>query len=452
MITILLVEDKVDLREFMKLQLELRGYTVMDAPDFRTAQSYLDSRNFDIIILDLKLPDGNSIRFFDSHRDALKGKSIIITANPTIPSVVEAIKKGAYNYIEKPFGIELLIAQIDKILELGCLSQENLTLKQQLSSDFTFDKIVYHGKAMEEVISRARILSKTDNTILIQGETGTGKEIFARAITNESLRKKENFLPINCAAIPAELFESELFGFEKGAFTGAVDSYCGRFVQAHNGTLFLDEIGELPLNIQAKLLRILDENIVYRLKSKDPLSVNVRLLTATNRILEEEVALGNFRDDLYYRLRESSIRIPPLRERPEDILPLTVHFIEIFNRIYNKHVTSLSSAAESFFLNYSWKGNVRELKNTIKSIIPFKKNNTIELDDFSHTLLEGKKIENKRFVKLEEHERRYIYEVLKVTHFNISRSAEILGLSRPRLYRRIEKLGLDNLVDEEMMS
>ncbi|NIM12822.1 MAG: AAA domain-containing protein [Candidatus Aminicenantes bacterium] len=269
----------------------------------------------------------------------------------------------------------------------------------------------------------------------------------AHSIHHRSKRNSEIFLPINCASIPTELFESELFGFEKGAFTGAVDSYSGRFIQANKGTLFLDEIGELPLHIQAKLLRILDERAIYRLKSKKSVKIDVRLIAATNRDLMQEVRSKQFRSDLYYRLKESALTIPPLREREEDILPLIRHFIQVYNRIYNKHVTKISKEAENYFLDYSWEGNVRELKNTVKSIIPFKTNNIIEMDDLSFSIIGGKESRQRKLPTLEEHENEYMRKVLKITGFNITRACEILEISRPRFYRRLKDLQLKDVVE-----
>ena len=446
MIKILLVEDQAHLREILKSQLETHQFKVDEAATYRTASQKIEQGTHDVIILDLKLPDGNSIRLFDCYPGKMASRTIIITANATVPSVVEAIKKGAFNYLEKPVGEELLLAQVNKIIELNQLKNNFRSIKSEVASNYVFDDIIYESQQMDDIISRAKVLAKTDNTILIEGETGVGKEVVSQSIHNYSLRKEEVFLPVNCASIPTELFESELFGFEKGAFTGAVNSYSGRFVQADNGTMFLDEIGELPLSIQAKLLRILDEKVIYQLKSKKALKINIRLIAATNKNLNDEVDLKQFRDDLFYRLKESSLVIPPLRERVEDILPLIRHFIRIYNHIYNKNVTKISKEAENFFLNYSWGGNVREIKNTIKSIIPFKKNNTIVLDDLSYSIIEGKEIEEKRFSTLEEHEKKYIVRVLKATGFNITRAAEILGLNRPRLYRKIKYYQLEEAV------
>jgi len=448
MIRILLVEDQPIMMKLLKAQLERHEFMVDQATTFHAASHKIERGDYDVILLDLQLPDGNGIRLFDNFQTKMTSRTIIITANATVSSVVEAIKKGAFNYLEKPVDEELLVAQIRKIAELNHIERKYQSIKTEVTSNYTFDDIVYKSKQMHEIIHRARILAKTDNAILIQGETGVGKDVLSHSIHNYSPRKSEVILPINCASIPIELFESELFGFAKGAFTGAVDSYSGRFVQANKGTLFLDEIGELPLHIQAKLLRILDEKVIYPLKSKKALKIDIRLISATNKDLSHEVNLKQFRNDLYYRLRESTLVIPPLRKRTEDILPLIHYYIGIYNHIYNKNVGKISKRAENYFLNYSWKGNIRELKNTIKSIIPFKKNDTIDLDDLSYSTLEGREIREKRFLSLQEVERKHILNVLQATNFNISRSAKILGVNRPRLYRKINCLELEEAVKQ----
>jgi DNA-binding NtrC family response regulator len=443
MARILIVEDKELMRRILKIHLKPYGYKIDEAETLQDADQKIDRCNFDVILLDLMLPDGNGIRLFDNYPKKMADKTIIITANATISSVVEAVKKGAFNYLEKPVDKELLIAQVMKIIKLKRLENGFKSMQTEITSDYAFENIIYESRQMEEIISRAKVLAKTNNTILIQGETGVGKEVLAHSIHNYSLRRGETFLPISCASIPTELFESELFGFEKGAFTGAVDSYQGRFVQADKGTLFLDEIGELPFTIQAKLLRILDENLIYPLKSKKAVKIDIRLISATNKQLNDEVNLNQFRRDLYYRLKESTLMIAPLRERVEDILPLIRHYIRIYNQIYDKNVTQLTRPAEKYFLNYSWKGNIRELKNTVKSIIPFKKNSTIDLDDLSYSIIDRKEPGEERFITLEEHEKKYILKVLKATNFNISLTAEILGVNRPRLYRKIKYYQLE---------
>jgi DNA-binding NtrC family response regulator len=447
MVKVLVVEDQEDFREIVKLQLEQQDFLVDEAADLSTAAWKIEKGNYDVIILDVKLPDGSSIGLFDRFPSQLASKTIIITANPSIPDVVHAIKKGAFNYLEKPVEEALLIAQVKKIDEINRLKNEHLSVINEVASNFTFDTITAESKAMVDIISRAKILATTNNTILIQGETGVGKEVLAHSIHNYSQRQREIFLPLNCASIPAELFESELFGFEKGAFTGAVDSYSGRFIQANKGTLFLDEIGELPLEIQAKLLRILDEHTIYRLKSKRSVKVDVRLIVATNRDLTQEVRSKQFRNDLYYRLRESALTISPLRERMEDILPLIHHYIRVYNRIFKKNVTKIDKEAENFLLSYSWEGNVRELKNTVKSIIPFKTNNTIEMDDLSSSIIGGIDSSKRSLPSLEEYENEYMRKILKVTGFNITRACEILSISRPRFYRRLKDLQLEDAIE-----
>ncbi|MCP4149696.1 MAG: sigma-54-dependent Fis family transcriptional regulator [bacterium] len=445
---ILLVEDQGYMRELLTELLQKQRYHVEGAADLKTASMKLEREFFDIIILDLKLPDGDSISLLDKYRNKLESRTIIITANPTIPSVVEAIKKGAVNYLEKPIDKELLLAQVQGIIRINARLDSQQNLLKEVSSNYSFDDIVYESKAMEEVVSRAKILAPTGNTILIHGETGCGKEVIAHSIRNYSPRKKEMFLPVNCASIPEPLFESELFGFEKGAFTGAGGSYCGKFVLAEKGTLFLDEIGELPLHIQAKLLRVLDDRAIFPLKGHKAINVDVRLITATNRDLKKDVKLKQFRSDLYYRLMEASIVIPPLRERREDILPLSRHFTGVYNQLYQKNVTRLSPEVEKHFLTYPWEGNVRELKNTIKSIIPFKSDNTIRMEDLSYTLIDMGESKANRDLTMEKVEKEHIYEVLKLTNFNILRSAELLGMHRPRLYRKIKEYNLE-MINED---
>ncbi|MCP4151595.1 MAG: sigma-54-dependent Fis family transcriptional regulator [bacterium] len=441
---ILVVEDQTHMREILRTHLEFNDFEVEEATNLKQAVKKLDSGSFCAVLLDMKLPDGTGIELFDSHPAKLVSKTIVMTANATIPGVVDAMKKGASNYLEKPVDLDLLLVQINKIIESNRIASGYRSLKTEVASDFTFKNIVFESKKMEDVVYRATVLSKTANTVLIQGETGVGKEVLAHSIHNNSPRKNEIFLPLNCASIPTELFESELFGFEKGAFTGAVNAYSGRFIQADKGSLFLDEIGELPLHIQAKLLRILDEKVIYQLKSKKSTKIDVRLIAATNRDLLQEVELKQFRSDLLYRLKESSVTIPPLRERPEDILPLTFHFIRIFNDVYDKNITKLSDDVEKFFLDYSWKGNVRELKNTIKSIMPFKQSKTIRMEDLSYSIIEGQRITEEKIIGLDEYEKRYVYKILKLTNFNISRAASMLDISRPRLYRMIEEHNLKN--------
>jgi len=439
---ILVVEDHLHVRNLIRGELESERHRVDEAPDLKTASWKLDQGQYDVIIIDLKLPDGSSLALFDSHREKLTFKSLIITANATIPSAVAAIKKGAFNYLEKPVDPGVLLAQVNKIIEINRVTKRSSKVLEAASANFTFETIICQSQAMKELISRARVLAKTDHIILIQGETGCGKELLAHSLHNDSLRREQIFLPVNCASIPAELFESEIFGFEKGAFTGAVESYTGRFIQADKGTLFLDEIGEMPLPFQAKLLRVLDEPVIYRLKSQKPLRVDVRLIVATNRDLQKEVKTGRFRSDLFFRLQESTLRIPPLRERIDDIIPLANHFIDIYNHIYNRSVSRLAAEVETFFMNYPWTGNVRELKNTIKSIIPFKTDTMIRMDDLSYSAVSSSETVKQKVLTLAENEKSHIRRILGLSEFNIKRAADLLGITRARLYRKMEEYGL----------
>ncbi|MCP4213505.1 MAG: sigma-54-dependent Fis family transcriptional regulator [bacterium] len=439
---VLLVEDHLHIRTILRAELEAESFKVDEAPDLKTAIWKLEQGQYDVVIMDLKLPDGISLSLFDTHREKLAFKSIVITANATIPSAVEAIRKGAFNYLEKPVDPEVLTAQANKIIDINRATQRNRKVLDDAGAYFTFDSFIYRSRAMEELISRARVLAQTDNIILIQGETGCGKELLAHSIHNESRRKANIFLPVNCASIPGELFESELFGFEKGAFTGAVNSYTGRFIQADTGSLFMDEVGELPMNFQAKLLRVLDERRIYRLKSREPISLDVRLITATNRDLQKEVKMERFRSDLLFRLQESMLIIPPLRERVEDIIPLAQYFIDIYNHIYNREVNRISADVETFFMNYPWTGNIRELRNTIKSIIPFKRDNLIRMDDLSYAAVSRSDSINRQVLTLAENEKKHFQRVLTLSNYNVQRGAKLLGITRARLYRKMKEYNL----------
>ncbi len=446
---ILIIEDEIAVRKSLKKLIELRNYSVDEAEDFSAGVKKIRYANYDIYLLDLKLPDGNGLQLLKKYQSKMEGKTIVMTAHATIPTAVDAIKNGAYYYLEKPLDEELLFIQMEKIVEFSSLKDKNLSFKKELLSQHTSDEIVYESKKMAEMVSLAKQFAKTDNTVLIQGSTGVGKEIMAKFIHNNSRRKDKVFLPINCSSIPEQLFESELFGFKKGAFTGASDHYGGRFIQADKGTLFLDEIGEMPLQMQAKLLRVLEDGVVYQLGNNAPVKVDVRVIAATNKDLKEEVNKERFRKDLYYRLKGNFIFIPPISERREDIMPLVWHFISVFNNLFEKKITRITKEAESFLVTYSWDGNVRELKNTIKSIFSLKNNDSITLNDLMLTLHETEKSLQRSFLTLEEHELNYIKEVLECNKNNIKKTAKILDISRARLYRKLNALNIDIEVEAD---
>ncbi|NIM12213.1 MAG: response regulator [Candidatus Aminicenantes bacterium] len=442
-IKILIIEDEIALRKSLKKLIQLRGYQVDEAADFTSAVNQIRSHNYDIYLLDLKLPDGHGLQLLKKYPGKMQARTIIMTAHATIPSAVDAIKSGAYYYLEKPLEEELLFIQIEKIVEIAQLKQKNLSFKNELISQHSSDEIIYKSQKMAEVVSMAREFAKTDDTVLLQGNTGVGKEIIAKFIHKNSKRKEKEFLPINCSSIPEQLFESELFGFKKGAFTGASENYSGRFLQADKGTLFLDEIGEIPMHLQAKLLRVLEDGVIYQLGKKQPQKVDARLIAATNKNLWEEVHADLFRKDLYFRLTESMITIPPLKERKDDIMPLVWHFISVFNDLFDKKINRIKKEAESYLMEYPWEGNVRELKNAIKSIFLLKSSDAISLNDILMSLHKDEKNFGETFVTLQEYELKYIKKVLEATNYNVKKTARILEISRARLYRKLKLLDIN---------
>jgi DNA-binding NtrC family response regulator len=447
---VLMIEDEIALRKPLAKLLELKKYQVDEAEDFKTAEKKIEYYDYDIVLLDLKLPDGNGIDLLKKYNPKMEGKTIVITAHATIPSAVEAIQNGAFYYLEKPLDEELLFIQMQKIGEITQLKTKNLSFRNELISRHSSDEIIYKSEKMAEVLALARQFSETDNTVLINGETGVGKELMAKFIHKHSKRKDQTFLPINCSSIPDLLFESELFGFKKGAFTGASENYDGRFIQANNGTLFLDEIGEIPLHLQAKLLRVLEDATIYQLGNKVPQKIDVRVIAATNKDLWEEVQKERFRKDLYFRFKESALYIPSLSDRKEDILPLAWHFITIFNNLFDKKITKITREAELYLKEYPWEGNVRELKNAIKSIFSMKNNDSITISDLLISLHDSEKKARTSFVTLQEYELNYVKEVLELTDFNIKKTAEILDISRSRLYRKIKLLDIDTHIKDQL--
>jgi DNA-binding NtrC family response regulator len=442
--SVLIVEDEISLRNSLKKLLELRGFQVDEAADFHSAKEKITNQDYYIFILDLRLPDKNGIFLLKELPDKMVGKTIIITAHATVTSAVEAIKNGAFYYLEKPLDEDLLFIQMNKILEFAHLKEKNITLKKELLYGHPSETIIYQSEAMTRVIQQAQKLAKTEDIIIIQGETGVGKEVIANFIHRHSKRKSKTFLPINCSAIPEQLFESELFGFKRGAFTGASKDYGGRFIQANEGTLFLDEISDMPMHLQSKLLRILDDKLIYQLGNKNPQEIDIRLITATNKDLWKEVEADRFRKDLYFRLKETVITIPPLRERKDDILPLVNHFISVYNTIYDKNIRGISKNVEKHLLEYPWEGNVRELKNAVKSIFAYKENDFIVPKDLIMTLNNDQKRIRNFLVPLKQHENDYIKKVLEINNFNITKSAELLEISRTRLYRKMEEMNINN--------
>jgi two-component system, NtrC family, response regulator GlrR len=364
---ILVVDDDANLLELMKTRVGTAGYEVATAHGADEAKIAAKNVVFDLAVVDMKLEGEDGISLMEElHNTHPEMPVIILTGYGSIDSAVEAIKRGAYNYLTKPFDARELLLQISRALEKQQLTAENRRLKGLLEERYGFTNIITKSEPMRRVLEAVSRIAKTESTVYIHGESGTGKELIAKAIHLASDRKDTSFVAINCAAIPENLLESELFGHEKGAFTGAVRTTKGLFAQAHDGTIFLDEIGDMPLPLQAKLLRVLEERQYYPVGGDKPIKVNVRVIVATNKILEEEVKKGLFREDLFYRIHVIPVHLPPLRERKEDIPHLVEHFLKRFAEQAKKELKGFTPQAMKKLMEYDWPGNVRELENTIE--------------------------------------------------------------------------------------
>jgi DNA-binding NtrC family response regulator len=453
--TLLIVEDEKVQREILEDFLKKKGYQIIGAENLREAEKALQGREVNLILLDWRLPDGDGLSFLETLKQEYPLIPVImITAFASIEHAVTAMKKGAYHYLAKPVNLEELILLVERALNEFKLTREVYLLKERLKylSREEFQKvegIVAESPAMQKVLALVNKVAETQAPVLITGESGTGKEVIAKLLHQLSPRHEGPFIKINCAAIPETLLEAELFGYEKGAFTGAVQSKPGLFELAEGGTLFLDEIGEMPLPLQAKLLRILQDNTFRRLGSLRELTVNLRLITATNRDLQKMISEMLFREDLYWRLNVINLHIPPLRERKEDILPLAHFFIKKFNQKYGKEVKELSKEALSALFQHSFPGNVRELENRIERGIILAEGEVLTREDLglgedSHR--KGAGLEELWSLPLEEAverlEKSRIVEAMQKAHGIKVRAAEILGITERMLRYKLEKYGL----------
>ncbi len=432
---VLVIDDDKEQAEILSNLLEKEGFESKYAVEAGKA-IYLYQRGYNIVLMDLKMPEINGIELMEKLKEITDGIFIFITAYGTIPSAVEAIKKGAFDYLTKPVDFENLLKTLKKAIEFNELKKENLRLKEELEYYEKEKAIVYKSSKMKEITLLAKDVAKTDATILLTGESGTGKEILARFIHKESGRKGR-FVPVNCSAIPETLLESELFGYEKGAFTGADRRKEGKVLWADNGTLFLDEIGDMPLALQGKILRLLQDKCFERVGGLETIYVDVRFIAATNQNLEEKIKEGKFREDLFYRLNVIKIHIPPLRERKEDIIPLAKYFIDYYSKKYRKEIKEVSERALENLLKYSWPGNVRELENVIERTVILTKGEKIE--NFAGIEMKESKYEP---LKMEEVEKIHIEKILKMVNGNISKASEILGIHRNTLREKIKKYGI----------
>jgi two-component system response regulator GlrR len=440
---ILVVDDDTNLLEVLKMRLESANYKVVSALREKDAIEAVKNQAFDLSILDLQLAASNGISIMeDIHRISPDIPVIILTAYGSIESAVEAMKRGAYNYLTKPFDPIELLLQIEKALENRMLISEIKRLKGLLENKYDFANIVATSEKMQMVLAQVSLIAKTESTIFIYGESGTGKELIARAIHLGSERKDNPFVAINCAALPDTLLESELFGYEKGAFTGAMRNKTGLFTQAHEGTIFLDEIADMPLSLQSKILRVLQEMQFYPVGSKEPIEVDVRVIVATNKDLKKEIKEGRFREDLFYRIHVIPIYLPPIRERKEDIPPLVEHFLKKFNKKMGKKVKGLSPLAMQRLMIHDWPGNVRELENTIEFAMAMTKQDVITED----LILQTSGYPSEQIKPLKEakaaFEKSYLIYLLEITKGNVSKASELAGKYRADFYNLLKKYKL----------
>jgi len=437
---ILVVDDDRNLLEIIQMRLESSGYEVTTTLHEEEAKKKITEQSFDLSVVDLQLARQDGISLMEEfHLVHPEMPVIILTAHGSIESAVEAMKRGAYTYLTKPFDHRELILQIERAKENLQLSLEVKRLKGLLHTKYDFANIVAKSEKMQLVLEKVSRIAQTESNVFLYGASGTGKELIAKAIHLVSKRRDCPFLAINCSAIPESLLESELFGYEKGAFTGAVKNTKGFFSQAHTGTLFLDEIGDMPFSIQAKLLRVLQERQFYPLGSEKRIEVDVRLIAATNKNLKKEVEKGNFREDLYYRIHVIPIELPLLKDRKEDIPPLTELFLQRFGKEMGKEIKGATPKAMQRLMLYNWPGNVRELENTIEYAVAMTREDVITEDLILNTGSETPEPLTTLKEAREVFEKNYLVNLLKATNSNISKASELAGRYRADFYKLLKK-------------
>jgi len=446
---ILIVDDERNTREGLKSALEDR-YDVLLAEDSQKAIQTLESTPVDVMLADLRMPGVDGMGLL---RRAMSLTNppvcIMMTAYGSIENAVQAMQAGAYHYVTKPVNLDELELVIQRVLNSRRIESENVNLRKQIDQKFGLENIIGESPAMRTVFQTVQQVAPSRATVLITGETGTGKELIAKAIHNLSPRKNGPFVAVHAAALPTSLLESELFGHEKGAFTGAVERRIGRFELADGGTLFLDEVGELEPPMQVKLLRVLEERAFERVGGARTLQVDVRLVAATNKELKKLVSEGKFRDDLFYRLSVVTVDLPALRERREDIPLLVKWFLDEFGRENNKQVQELTPEAMNVLLAYDWPGNVRELRNAIEQMVVLARNERLTVRDVPAAIRSGADLSRINVVRtgmtVEEAERQLIVQALKETDGNRTRAAQKIGISRRTLHRKLKEYGLEAL-------
>ncbi|MFQ5751506.1 MAG: sigma-54-dependent transcriptional regulator [bacterium] len=444
--SILIVDDESSVRESLEKALKSAGYFTTTASSGNEAKERLTENNFDIVLSDLKMPNGDGIDLLKTiKKNYASIEMILLTGYGTIETAVEAMKEGAYDFITKPVKKAVILSTVERAIERQNLTQENKYLKAQLGKGPVCNEIIGKSQALHAVLEMVDRVAPLVSTVLITGASGTGKELIARTIHEKSTRAKKRFVPINCAAIPENLIESELFGHVKGSFTGAMRDKNGLFKVAESGTIFLDEISSVPLTLQAKLLRALEQKEILPVGSTNPEIIDVRIIAATNKNLVNEVEKGNFREDLYYRLNVIGINMPPLKERKEDIPELVDYFINLYNAQLNKQVQGVDKEVLSAFMDYEWKGNVRELENTIERAMILCDSEVLRLEQFPHIYSKkdfSRNLDDDLKASVRKFEQDAILRALEIAEYDKSKAAKFLGMSLSSLYRKITELGI----------
>jgi DNA-binding NtrC family response regulator len=441
---ILLIDDETELRKLLSRLLDLEGYKVITAPNGLKALAEAEHEDFDVVITDVRLPDCSGLELVSKIKaKQFHAEIIVLTAYGTIEDGVKAIKEGAFDYVTKGDEDNKIIPLVGRAIEKVQLKKRIERLEKSVGEKYSFENITGRSKAIEQAKELAIKTAETETPVLLLGETGTGKELFAQAIHNNGSRKNKPFVAVNCNAIAKELLESEMFGYKAGAFTGAVKNKKGLFEEANGGTLFLDEIADLDISLQGKLLRVLESNEFIKTGDTKPTQVNVRIITATNKNLETEIERGSFRSDLYYRISVMKIELPSLRERKEDIRLLAEYYLSLYGKKLNRTITNIS---ESFFeklTRYSFPGNIRELRNIIERAVILSENGIITDHVLPKEILgSNNKVTEERF-KLEDIEKHHILSVLEQTDGNKTKTAELLGIGLTTLYRKLQAYGIE---------
>ena len=450
---ILIIDDEPLMRISISDALKVEGYNVMSAETGGEGLKSIKDTSYDVVITDLRLPEVDGVQILKSCKQiSPRTKVLMITAYGSVDTAVEAMKIGAYDYITKPFSMDEFILTVKRLIALRDLEDENIYLKEKIEERYEFSGIIGKSDKMKDIFEKIEIIAPTDTTVLITGESGTGKELVANAIHYNSPRKNEAFIKVSCAALPETLLEAELFGHERGAFTGALKQKKGRFELAHKGTLFLDEIGEINQTVQVKLLRVLQGREFERLGGTSTINVDVRIIGATQRDLKKEVQKGSFREDLYYRLNVVPVHLPALRDRKEDILLLTEHFLNMYSKHMNKPMRGISIEAREFILKYDYPGNIRELENAVKRALTLSRDKEIQPWDLPEDMCticrEGSKVGERLSYSeplptaMSLFEKQYVSKVLEETKGNKTLASKLLGISRKTLWEKCKLYGL----------